>query len=207
MDLCKEAGADIVKFQHYSPIDVLGLDHPALDEAIQCQFTKKEHEILAHHATLLDVEYLVSVFSVNDITWADGLVKRHKVASRMNRNLEFLAKMEQTKKPVIMSIQDNTPLRQLYRDRFYFMWCVTNYPASEKEVLDYPFSYKYGLSSHCPKMEPTVEAYRRGARIFENHICESRTEVGCDMSSSITIDSFGKMVKQINDLHSALETK
>ncbi len=204
IDLCKQAGAHIAKFQYYSPVDVLGADHPALDYAISCQFTKDEHVALKRHCDSVGIEYMVSVFSVKDIEWASGLCKRMKVASRMNRNLEFLAYIDRTKLPVIMSIQPETPMRKYYQDRFYFMHCVREYPASAVATLAPQFSYKYGLSSHCPDYKVTVEAFQHGARIFENHVKESNEDEGCDMSSSITIESFGKMVRAINDLSKTL---
>lgn len=204
IDLCKQAGADIVKFQYYSPVEVLGHDHPALDYAARCQFSQKDHERLKKHCDEIGVEYMVSVFNVRDVEWAASLCKRMKIASRMNENLEFLSYVERTKLPVIMSIQVETPLRRFYRDRFYLMWCVRNYPSTPTEALNFPFSYKYGLSSHCPDYKVTVEAFQKGARIFENHVKETMDEEGCDMSSSITIDSFARMVKEINALNTAL---
>ena len=200
VELAKKAGADITKFQYYSPLDVLGKDNPVLDYAIQCQFTKKEHEQIALFCNKIGMEYLVSVFDVRDIAWADSLCKRHKVASRMNTNLEFLAYIDKCKKPTIMSIQDDTTLRKTYRDRFYFMWCVTNYPSTYEETLKHQFSYKYGLSSHCPDWNVIPDAYDLGARIFETQVCKSRKEEGCDISSSIT---FSELERAIN----AIKTK
>src|SRR5216683_1009775 len=99
--LAKDAGAHIAKFQHYNALDVLGREHPALDYATSCQFTRKEHEKLAKYCEEVGLEYLISVFDIKDIAWAASLCKRMKVATRMNRNLEFLHYIESTKLPVI----------------------------------------------------------------------------------------------------------
>lgn len=198
--LAKDAGATIAKFQHYSPIDVLGEAHPAIDYAVKCQFARKEHEKLAAYCEEIGLEYLVSVFDTKDIQWAASLCKRMKVASRMNQNLEFLSYIDKTKLPVIMSIQPDTTLRSYYRDRFYFMWCVRQYPATKKEVLEPMFSYKYGLSSHCPDYTASVEAFKHGARIFENHVKEFDEEEGCDMSSSITFEEYQRMTSEIESI-------
>ncbi len=197
IDEAKSAGADIAKFQFYNPLDVLGKDHPALDYAIQCQFTRDQHEKLRDHCGRVGIEYLVSIFNVYDIAWADSLCKRHKIASRMNQNQEFIALIERCKKSVIMSLQPEITVRRSFRDRFYFMWCLRNYPSIKRDVLQPTFSYKYGLSSHCPDFTATVEAYKRGARIFENHVCESREESGCDISSSITFREYKQMTDEI----------
>lgn len=198
VELSKKAGAHIAKFQHYDALDVLGREHPALDYATSCQFTREEHEKLARHCESIGIEYLVSVFDVKDIPWADSLCKRHKVASRMNQNLEFLAHIDRCKKPVIMSIQYETTLRSTYRDRFYFMWCVRQYPAMYQEVMAPMFSYKYGLSSHCPDWNVIPDAFDKGARIFEAHVCESRKEVGCDIESSLTFSELERAINAIN---------
>lgn len=195
--LAKDAGAHVAKFQHYSPMDVLGREHPALDYATQCQFSRNDHEKLAQYCREIGIEYCVSVFDIKDIAWAASLCKRMKVASRMNRNLEFLAYIDRTKLPVIMSIQPELPLRSTYRDRWYFMWCRQDYPSLKSDAVKGPFSYKYGLSSHCPDYSASVEAYTQGARIFENHVCESREESGCDISSSITFEEYKRMTDEI----------
>lgn len=203
--LAKLSGATVAKFQHYSPIDVLGIDHPALDYVVKCQFKRQDHERLAQYCNTIGIEYLVSVFDIKDIQWAASLCKRMKVASRKNQDLEFLSYIDKTKLPVIMSIQPEVPLRSYYRDRFYFMWCVRNYPATTTEVLNTNFSYKYGLSSHCPDFKASVEAYKLGARIFENHVKEFETEEGCDMASSITFDNYKRMTSEIESIDNSAE--
>lgn len=204
--LSKEAGAQIAKFQYYDPVKLLGASYPDLDYIIHCQFKERDHERLAAYCKEIGMEYLVSVFEVGDIPFAASLCKRMKVATRMNRNLEFLSYIEKTKLPVIMSIQPELPLRSCYRDRFYFMWCTQQYPASYESVTKYPFSYKYGLSSHCPDYKASVEAYKLGARIFENHVKEFDSDKGCDMSSSITLEHYKWMTNEINYLTKTLET-
>lgn len=193
--LAKNAGAHIAKFQYYDPVRLLGANYPNLDYIIHSQFNKQKHQKLVDYCREIDIEYLVSVFDIKDIEWAASLCKRMKVASRMNCNLEFLSYIDRTKKPVIMSIQPELPLRSTYRDRWYFMWCKQNYPSTYQETMAPQFSYKYGLSSHCPDWNVIPDAHNEGARIFEAHVCESRQEAGCDISSSLT---FSELERAIN---------
>lgn len=204
IDRSAQAGAHIVKFQYYNPDRVLGRQHPSYEYAKQCQFTKTQHESLKKYCDWLGIEYCVSVFTPEDVTWAASLCNRMKVASRMNKNQEFLAKIDGTKLPVIMSIQPDTAMRREYSDRFYFMWCSRLYPSTKEQVIQFPFSYKYGLSSHCPDYTATIDAFKLGARIFENHVCESMNEQGCDIPASIRIDDFKKMVEEIRYLEKCL---
>lgn len=194
IDKSKKAGAAIAKFQFYRPIDILGLDSPYLAEATQAYFTKHQHEELAFYCEQVDIEYLVSVFDTKDIEWADTLCKRHKVATRVNTWFSFIEKLKSTGKQVICSIQKET--KQL--SGLDFMWCVPKYPTIKKEAIDFKFDDKHGLSSHCPDITASIEAYKLGASIFENHVCENTNEVGCDIPASIDFNDYAKLIKSIS---------
>lgn len=183
-----DCGATYVKFQYYSPEKVLGRDHPALQYAKQCYFSRMEHEELRKY---VGPQYMVSVFNVGDVGWADTLCSAHKIASRMNTSQEFISKIEQTKKPVFMSIQPGLGVR--IPKRFNLLWCVREYPAVKEDILKYPYD-GFGLSSHCPDWKATKEAIELGATVVENHICESRQEEGCDKSSSLTLEEYEKLI-------------
>lgn len=202
IDQAKNAGANYAKFQYYDPIRLLGADYKGIESIQKCSFTQNQHEKLAKHCRDINIKYLVSVFDVKDILWADSICDMHKVASRMNHNLEFLAHIDKCKKPTVMSIQPDLSLRKTYADRWYFMWCVNNYPASKEEVLKGQFSYKYGLSSHCPDWTASMEAYLKGARIFENHVKEFDQDQGVDMNSSILFEDYKRMTDAIKKLES-----
>ena len=177
------AGADIAKFQYYNPLKLLGKDSPYLEYATQCQFTKKQLERLKAYCDEVGLEFLVSVFDVKDIPWANKLCKRHKVASRMNKDKKFLKALLKTKKQVIMSTQDVSPKAI---NGVTYMHCVTEYPTVVNKLLDIPYSKILGISSHCSNLAPTIRAINLGAQVIEHHVCFSRQETGCDKTSSIT---------------------
>lgn len=193
-DKCKALGATYIKFQFYNPWKVLGKEHPDLQYAVQCQFSRQQHEELRKY---IGDQYMVSVFDVGDIPWANTLCKAHKIASRMNKNQEFIAKIENTKKPVFMSIQPTMSTR--IPDRFNLLWCIREYPSFKKDILSYPYR-GFGLSSHCPDWEASARAIELGARVVENHICESREELGCDISSSITIEEYKDLIESSHNI-------
>lgn len=185
-----ECGATYIKFQYYNPERVLGHKHPDLQYAKQCYFSRQQHEELRK---FIGEKYLVSVFNVGDIGWANSLCSAHKIASRMNTNTEFISKIEDTKKPVFMSIQPELGIR--IPERFRLMWCIREYPSFKEDVLKYPYNKHFGLSSHCPDPSATLEAVKQGAEVIENHVCESREELGCDISSSLTLDEYQILIK------------
>lgn len=187
----KEVGATAVKFQKYNPLKVLGKDHPALNDAHQLTWSElKELSIESHR---IGLQFGISVFDINDIPIVTPLVDFQKIASRMNRNTEFIAKIEATKLPVYMSIQPDT-VDQRIPDRFKLLWCVREYPTLKAEILKYPYNF-IGLSSHCPDWTATLEAVKLGALVIENHVKEDDNDMGCDIASSLNFKDYEKLLQ------------
>lgn len=183
IDEVAATGVKIVKFQHYDPLTLLGPDSPYLDYASKCQFTKDQHWQLKQFCDKAGLEYLVSVFDIADIPWANSLCKRHKVASRMNQNPDFIKALRDTGKEVIMSVQIKP---SFFVEDLRHMYCITKYPTPKEELMSLPCNEDLGLSSHCPSIEPSLLAILQGADLIEHHVTFDRTDEGCDHGSSIT---------------------
>jgi sialic acid synthase SpsE len=195
----KLAGVKIVKFQHYDAEKLLGKDSPYYEYANKCQFTKWQHERLKAFCDAIGMEYLVSVFDIADVAWADGLCKRHKVASRMNKDTQFIAALEAAGKELIISINEPfLPAQKAALSRY--MYCVTQYPTPEKELANLPCNAELGLSSHCPTIRPSLTAVAQGANLIEHHVKFAGDEEGCDKSSSITFDDLARLHVFVNEL-------
>lgn len=192
------AGASYIKGQYYNPRKVLGLNHPHLQYALQCQFSRSQHEEISRYCRSLSAHYFVSVFDVGDVSWVDRFSPVLKIASRMNKNQEFISKIDDCKKMTFMSIQPEQGIR--IPDRFKLMWCVRDYPTRKEIILEYPYSKDFGLSSHCPDWTATLEAIKHGATVVENHLCESREEEGCDISSSLTFEEYESLISTVKQL-------
>ena len=182
----KSCGATAVKFQKYNPVKVLGKNFPYLNDAHQLSW--KELTDLSDIAHKLGLKFGCSVFDVHDIPIVDRISDFHKVASRMNTNQEFIAKIDNCKKLTYMSIQPDLGVR--IPERFKLLWCIREYPTSKEQVLQYPYSKHFGLSSHCPDWSASLVAIQQGATVIENHVKESNLESGCDMASSLTFDDY-----------------
>ncbi len=193
IEKAKKCGASYAKFQFYEPTKTLGRDNPDLAYAKSCYLSKPQHETLKRHCETVGIEYLVSVFDKQDVNWAAGLCKAMKIATRMNQNKPFIRAVERTSLPVYMSVQPAIKVDNDFAALFNLLWCVPKYPTSKEEVLQYPY-VGFGLSSHCPDWTASFEAWKRGARIFENHLCESRDELGCDIPASITFDEYKLLI-------------
>lgn len=193
----KKAGADVAKFQFYDPIKLLGKDSPYLAYATQCMWPKGNYEYLARQCEREGIEFAVSVFDKADILWAAGLSSFMKIASRMNKDADFLTACLKTRKPVIMSLQKETPHLLLMERNLRFMWCVTKYPAVIDDYEKFTYGPYHGISSHCPDPLLSVQAAIDGARIFENHVTLDKRDQGCDQSSSIEFHIYEEMINEI----------
>lgn len=192
------SGVKIAKFQHYDALTLLGKDSPYLDYATKCQFTKAQHEELKQICDAVGLEYLVSVFDVADIPWADSLCKRHKVASRMNKDEAFINALMATGKEVIISVSSDKHNPWYPQGRH--MYCITKYPTSTQELDKLPCNEFLGLSSHCPSIQPSLKAVAQGANLIEHHVCFDRSDEGCDISSSITFDELAQLNRFANQM-------
>lgn len=187
------SGATLIKGQYYDPVKVLGRRHPEFAYATQCQFSQPQHETFAKYAESIGGKYFVSVFNIADVQWASqfGFMK---VATRMNKRQDFIRAVEKTKLPVFMSVQPELCVKKEYSKRFNLLWCVAKYPTPKEEVLSYPY-HGFGLSSHCPDPSASLEAWQKGARVLENHLCESKGELGCDIPASIDFEDYKALIK------------
>lgn len=190
----KQAGATAVKFQKYNPIKVLGKNSPYLNDAHQLSW--QELTILSNTARAWGLKFGCSVFDVNDIPIVDKISDFHKIASRMNTNPEFIAKIEACKKLTYMSIQPDLSIR--IPERFKLMWCVREYPTTPEMIKMFPYNATFGLSSHCPDWKASLYAVKQGARVIENHVVESYNEKGCDVSSSLDFADYGCFISEAN---------
>lgn len=192
-----QTGVSIVKFQYYDPLKLLGPLSPYLAYATQGQFSKAQHETLKKFCDEINMEYLVSVFDTADIPWADSLCNRHKVASRMNTDQDFIGALLKTDKQVIISTQNVSPVRLYSAD---YMFCIPEYPTTLERLTFLPCSDRLGLSSHCPSIAPSLKAVAQGAKIIEHHVVFSRDEEGCDKASSITFDELKQLNRWANEM-------
>jgi len=191
IELANASGADIVKFQMYNPLKVLGPKSPFLRYAQSCQFTKRQHEELKSHCDAAGIEYLVSVFDVADLPWALRLCKRVKIATRMNGDAEFRKAAIASGKQILVSTTEPVAM---YSDKFVYLYCVPKYPTKPTEYSPAFLQSCEGFSTHCPNISPALLAVSKGCKVVEAHVTTSRELEGCDMSSSWTFDELKQFV-------------
>jgi N-acetylneuraminate synthase len=138
--------------------------------------------------------YLVGIYDVEN----NCNVKYHKVASAMLTDKEFLQKLNDTGKPVIVSVgmateEEIDAALNILDNVDCVMACTSTYPTKAEEVnLSYVTTLKnkypnltIGFSSHYNGNDACVGAVALGAEYIEFHITMDRTMYGSDQAASI----------------------
>ena len=225
IELAKENGADIAKFQLYdvdksfSNKKIVAQHKNWYNEVKKTQLTKEQTFQLAEWCKEVDIEFMASASDLERLGWLEEVgVKRHKVGSSMSENKELIEAMLNTDKEVIISIPYGIFKFPYYKlpnqGKIKFLYCIPRYPTNlntldftpglfeDLKVAEYskPFD---GFSDHTIGIEASMIAMARGAKIIEKHFCLKRDNSNPDMICSIEpgelrqLVNFAKKVKEI----------
>jgi len=141
----------------------------------------------------------------------------HKIASAMATNKSFLKKLNNTGKPVILSVgmcndDEVQAAMEILHSVKYVLACTSTYPTKAEEInlkyvetlkRLYPYT-KVGFSNHYNGLDACVGSIVFGAECVEFHITKDRTMYGSDQPASIQdvhnlVDSIRKMELMIGD--------
>ena len=210
----KDAGADAVKFQHFSSQRLWGDDrikHLELSDA--------EMLNVKWHCDAIGIEFMATPFGIPEAAFLHPLVKRWKIASGCLTRFELLAAVRATGLPVILS----TGMADMHRigaavDSLgapTILHCTSAYPCPLSDVnlaaMDalrarWGASCPVGYSDHTPGIVIAMAAVARGAAVLEKHLTLDRQADGPDHKASIEPDSFRIMVGAIRDVEKAIGT-
>ncbi len=227
----KNAGADAVKFQAYTP-DTITLNYPGNDFLIKegkwlgwtlYDLYKEAHTpfewfpILYEEADKIELTMFASVFDRSSIDMLEHLgCPAYKIASMEIVDTPLIKYAASTKKPLIIStgMASRREIDAAYRAagsrNVALLACVSAYPSLESEpslrrlaLLQsrYPL---VGLSDHCLWHEIPVAATAMGAVMIEKHLCLDRDDPSQDATFSITPEDFREMCDHVNDIYESL---
>ena len=160
IDVAKEAGSDIIKFQSYKTHSLVSKNAEKADyqkkygDPIESQYemlkkleiNRQDHEILLTHCNKMDIEFMSTPFDISSLELLHQLgVKRFKISSGDLTNYPLLKATSKYKKPVILSTgmaylgeveQALIVLCEngLNRDDITLMHCNTEYPTPFKDA-------------------------------------------------------------------------
>lgn len=234
IDIAKEAGVDIVKFQtsitstskfsekaEYQKRET-GAEGSQLDMIKKLRFSFEQHRELKQYCDSIGIKYLSTPFDFESIDFLNELCDIWKVPSGEIINVPYLERIGKTKKPVIMStgmgeideIQEAIGiLTENGCQSIRLLQCTTQYPTPYEDVnlramydLRDRFDLEVGLSDHSLGIEVPIAAVGMGAQIIEKHFTLDRNMEGPDHKASIEPDELKQMVKSIRNVEKALGT-
>ncbi|MBU6455408.1 MAG: GNAT family N-acetyltransferase, partial [Cyanobacteria bacterium REEB67] len=234
IDVAKEAGCDAVKFQTFKAkstyVSNAG-DSDYLRESGEVRNVfdlLKELEMpyemvleLAEYARQVDITFLTTAFSVDDLNAIDKCVPIHKIASYENSHLRLLQAAAATGKPTMMST-GASPIdeidwsvdyfRQLSAAPLILMQCTAAYPAPRKALnlrtiptLRSRYDCLVGLSDHSkdPIAAP-IMAIALGASALEKHFTLDNNLPGPDHQYAIEPPQLKAMMVAIREAEESL---
>jgi len=211
IDKAKQSGCDAVKFQKRT-VDVVysqeELDTPrqspfgttTREQKEGIELSIEEFQELEKHSNDLGLDFIVSCWDYNSLDEIEETfdVKYHKIASAMLTDKGFLEKLNDTGKPVIVSVgmateEEIDAALDILDNVEYVLACTSTYPTKPEEVNlryvttlknKYP-NLKIGFSSHYNGNDACVGAVTLGAECIEFHITMDRTMYVSDQAASI----------------------
>ena len=231
IDVAVESGAQAVKFQKRTP-EIATPEHMRdvpretpwgtmtyLDYRRRVEFGEREYLDIASYALRAGIDWFASPWDVPSVEFLEGLgVVAHKVASASLTDLELLAALAETGKPVILSTGMSTieeidrAVETLGTDRLVLMHATSSYPMPAEEanlrMIDtlrgrYP-GVPIGYSGHEHGLQISLAAVALGAVAVERHITLDRAMWGSDQAASLEPQGFAHLVRDIRIIGDAM---
>jgi sialic acid synthase SpsE len=200
----KECGADVVKFQLYDIEKLPGIEKgsPVYWELKATQINREQLIKLKEACDKQNVEFMCSVFDAERVKWTEEInMKRYKIASRSVNDIPLIMAIEQTRKPMIVSLGkwEKEGFPPHITGQVDYLYCVAKYPPEDSDMSNFPtkfdsqFGYT-GFSDHTIGTHWAKQAIRRGATIIEKHFTMDKTMPGCDQKGSAEPDELKEII-------------
>ena len=221
-----EAGADAIKTQSFRGLDivapnVLSSEYPEWDSggykywyefADSIALPLDDHQTAIDYTHSLNLDFIttpVSAEIVNILEEKNG-IDYYKVASMDLNNLELLAALSKTNKPIILSTGMGTineikkAVNILNKKDLTLLHCISDYPLEPKNanlnnlrLLSEEFKqYKIGFSDHSLGHEIAFASVFFGAQVIEKHFTMSRKDKNpAEHHFSMEPSEFKEMIK------------
>lgn len=225
------AGADAVKFQKRTPeLCVpreqweLERDTPwgrmtYIDYRRKVEFGKAEYVAIDRHCRERGLLWFASCWDEAAVDFMEGFEPPcYKVASASLTDLELLARLRQTGRPLMLSTGMST-LEEIHeavlsvgRRDLLIAHATSSYPCPVGELnlrmlqtLGRLFpECPIGYSGHEVGLATTWAAVALGATFVERHVTLDRAMWGSDQAASVEIGGFMRLVSNIRDIEQAL---
>lgn len=230
----KEAGADCIKIQTYTPdtitlncnnkyfhIDTGTWGGESLYSLYKKAYTPWEWQAeLYETAKKIGIDFFSTPFDKTSVDFLEEIgVKFYKIASFELVDIPLIQYVASKGKPIIMSvgmgsigeIEEAVRIVKKAGCPLALLKCSSAYPAIPDSMnlrtipnMKEVFGVPVGLSDHSMGSVAAVTAVALGANIIEKHFCISREIENPDASFSMESQEFADMVKDIRDAEKAL---
>lgn len=230
----KEAGADCIKIQTYTPdtitlncdnkyfhIDTGTWGGESLYSLYKKAYTPWEWQAeLYETAQKIGIDFFSTPFDKTSVDFLEEIgVKFYKIASFELVDIPLIQYVASKGKPIIMSvgmgsigeIEEAVRIVKKAGCPLALLKCSSAYPAIPDSMnlrtipnMKEVFGVPVGLSDHSMGSVAAVTAVALGANIIEKHFCISREIENPDASFSMEPQEFADMVKDIRDAEKAL---
>ena len=231
IDVAADAGAQAVKFQKRTP-DISTPEHMKntlretpwgemtyLEYRYRVEFDREQYVEIGDYATLRGLDWFASPWDVPAVEFLEDLnVVAHKVASASVTDLDMLAALAATGKPVILSTgmstmeQIDAAVEVLGTDNLVILHATSTYPLPPEEAnirmiptlrAAYP-GIPVGYSGHERGLQISLAAVALGATAVERHITLDRAMWGSDHAASLEPTGFEHLVRDIRVIEQAM---
>jgi N-acetylneuraminate synthase len=231
IDVAADAGAQAVKFQKRTP-DISTPEHMKnvlretpwgemtyLEYRYRVEFDREQYIEIGDYATLRGLDWFASPWDVPAVEFLEDLnVVAHKVASASVTDLDLLAALAATGKPVILSTgmstmqQIDAAVEVLGTDNLVILHATSTYPLPPEEAnirmiptlrAAYP-GIPIGYSGHERGLQISLAAIALGATAVERHITLDRAMWGSDHAASLEPTGFEHLVRDIRVIEQAM---
>ncbi len=225
IDEAVEAGCDAVKFQKrtvtkvYTPeeLDVYRPNYYGStnrDLKLGLEFSYDDYCEIDRYCKTKNIMWFASCWDLDSVDFIEQFdVPCHKVASAMLTDDNFLLKLKDIGKPVLLSTGMSTmdeirhAVDLLGVENIVLFHCTSTYPTAHNEInlrvieeLRREFDCPVGYSGHERGILPSVLSVQLGASAVERHITTDRTLWGSDQAASLEPEGLRRMVRDIREV-------
>ena len=192
IELAKENGADLVKFQLYDSKKLYGKKHKeelGFDDA----------RWLFESGKSLGIEVFFSVFDTERVKWCEEIgVKRYKIAYSQRNNDILISTIPKDKFVIVSTPYDGASSELFCAYYTTYLYCVPKYPTQLSDITfttpdsDYIWDIVDGFSDHTNGLDASKIALACGAQIIEKHFAIDH-HTGVDAEWSMTPDELKEL--------------
>ena len=226
VDLAREAGADIVKFQLHVPEaemipDSIRFWAGSMDSVLErVNLSIDSQKELMAYCDQANIQYMCTPFCAKAADMLESIgISSFKIGSGELTNIPMIRHIARKGKPMILStgmasmeeVEETVAALQEEKAQFMLLHCVSAYPPSPEELnlrfilkMRENFGVLIGYSDHTKEMTSALGAVALGARVIEKHLTISHMLEGPDHEFSLEPDEFRAMVNAIRDMEASL---